>query len=188
LYDLIHQTLSPEDALEDASRGNKTPPYVSLPLKGRFKARSQEVQRRIIDICWETKYGLKPGVWTRRLIKALKYCGISSGWAYKKKSSNTQLSMSDFAEFFFDLLLNIQSERQYLIAHDIDVQEYFGLSRSERRGATTRAHAVKVRQDVIDWVNRWNMGEDDVVQGPMRVVYSERNQMMDMFLQFSLPL
>jgi hypothetical protein len=40
LHDLIHQTLSPEEALEAGSRGNKTPPYVSLPLKGRFKARS----------------------------------------------------------------------------------------------------------------------------------------------------
>jgi hypothetical protein len=97
LHDLIHQTLSPEEALEAASRGNKTPPHVSLPLKGRFKARSQEVQRRIIDICWETKSGLKPGVWTRRLIEALKDCGISSGWAYTNKSSNIQLKMSDFA-------------------------------------------------------------------------------------------
>jgi hypothetical protein len=148
--DLIDQTLSPEEALEDASRGNKTPPRVSLPLKGRFKARSPKVQRRIIDICWETKCGLKPGVWTRILIEALKECGISPGWAYQKKSSNIQLKMSDFAEFFFDLLLNIQSERPDLIAHDIDVQDDFGLSRSERRGATTRAQVVKAPQDVID--------------------------------------
>jgi hypothetical protein len=113
------------------------------------------------------KSGLKPGVWTRRLIKALKDCGISSGWAYQNKSSNIQLKMSDFAEIFFDLLLNTQSEHPDLIAPDIDVQEDFGLSRSERRGATSRAQAVKVPQDVIDWVNRWNIGEDDVVQGPM---------------------
>jgi hypothetical protein len=50
LHDLIHQTLSPEETLEAAPRGNKTPPPASLPLKGRFKARSQEVQRSIIDI------------------------------------------------------------------------------------------------------------------------------------------
>jgi hypothetical protein len=127
-------------------------------------------------------------VWTRRLIEALKDCGISSGWAYKKKSSNIHLKMSDFAENFFDLLLNIQSERPDLIAPDIDVQEDFGLSQSERRGVTTRAQAVKVPQDVIDWVNRWNIGEDDIVQGPMRVVYSERKQMMVTFLQFALRL
>jgi hypothetical protein len=71
--------------------------------------------------------------------------------------------MSDFAEIFFDLRLNIQSESLDFIARDIYVQEDFGLSRSERRGDTTRAQAVKVPQDVIDWVNRWNIGKDDVV-------------------------
>jgi hypothetical protein len=30
------------------------PPHVSLPLEGRFKARSQSIQRRIIDTAWET--------------------------------------------------------------------------------------------------------------------------------------
>jgi hypothetical protein len=36
LHDLIHQTLSPEEALEAASRGNKTPPHVSLCWKRRY--------------------------------------------------------------------------------------------------------------------------------------------------------
>jgi hypothetical protein len=67
------------------------------------------------------------------------------------------------------------------------MQEDFGLSRYERRGATTRAQAVKVPHDVLDWVNRWNIGEEDEVQGPMRVIYLERKQMMEMFLHFSLP-
>jgi hypothetical protein len=71
---------------------------------------------------------------------------------------------------------------------DIDVLDAYGLARSLRRGATTRAQAAQVPQDVIDWVNRWNIGEDDVVHGPMRVVYLERKQMMETFLAFSLAL
>ena len=47
---------------------------------------------------------------------------------------------------------------------------------------------MQVTQDVIDWVNRWNIGEDDVVHGPMWVVYSEIKQMMETFLEFSLAL
>jgi hypothetical protein len=34
------------------------PPHAALPLQGRFKARSQEMQKRIIDIAWETRSGL----------------------------------------------------------------------------------------------------------------------------------
>jgi hypothetical protein len=33
--------------------GNKTLPHISLPLEGIFKERSQQKQRRIIDIAWE---------------------------------------------------------------------------------------------------------------------------------------
>jgi hypothetical protein len=41
LSDLKKQTLSPEESKENANRGNLVPPHVSLPLQGRFKARSQ---------------------------------------------------------------------------------------------------------------------------------------------------
>jgi hypothetical protein len=98
------------------------------------------------------------------------------------------MKMSDFSEILFATLLDIQGERDDLIAGDIDVLDAYGLARSLRRGATTRAQAAQVPQDIIDWVNRWNIGEDDVVHRPMRVVYSERKQMMEIFLAFSLAL
>jgi hypothetical protein len=47
------------------------------------------------------------------------------------------------------------------------------MARSERRGAPTMEQAANVFQDIIDWMNRWNIGENDVLHGPMRVVYSE---------------
>jgi hypothetical protein len=47
--------------------------------------------------------------------------------------------MSEFSEEFFELLLEIQKDRPDLIASDIDVFEAFGMARSARRGATTRA-------------------------------------------------
>jgi hypothetical protein len=84
--------------------------------------------------------------------------------------------------------LDIQGECDDLIAGDIGVLDAYGLARSLRRGATTRAQAAQVPQDVIDWVNRWNIGEGDVVHGPIRVVYSERKQIMETFLAFSLAL
>jgi hypothetical protein len=84
------------------------------------------------------------------------------------------MKMSDFTETLFAALLDIQGERDDLIAGDIDVLDAYGLAKSLRRGATTCAQAAQVPQDVIDWVNCWNIGEDDVVQKTMWFVYSER--------------
>jgi hypothetical protein len=98
------------------------------------------------------------------------------------------MKMSDFSETLFATLFDVQGERDDLIAGDIDVLDAYGLARALRRGATTRAQTAQVPQYIIYWVNRWNIGEDDVVHGPMWVVYSERKQMMETFLAFSLAL
>jgi hypothetical protein len=98
------------------------------------------------------------------------------------------MKMSDFSETFFATLLDIQGERDDLIAGDIDVIDAYGLARSLRCGDTIRSQAAQVPQDVIDWVNRWSIGKDDVVHGSIRVVYSDRKQMMEIFLAFSLAL
>jgi hypothetical protein len=57
---------------------------------------------------------------------------------------------AEFATFFFDMLLEIQKDRSDLIHADVDVLEDFGLARSARRGATTRAQVAKVLKEVID--------------------------------------
>jgi hypothetical protein len=88
---------------------------------------------------------------------------LPAGWG--------QMKMSDFSETFFATFLDIQGKLDDLIGGDIDVLDAYGLARSLRRGATICAQAAQVPQNVIDWVNRWSIGEDDVVHGPMRVVY-----------------
>ena len=84
LYDIHNHILSPEESAVFPERGNYYPPHVYLPLLGLFKARSQEEKRRIIDICWETKYGLQTGIWEHILIRALDYCGITQGSTYQR--------------------------------------------------------------------------------------------------------
>jgi hypothetical protein len=98
------------------------------------------------------------------------------------------MKMAESSDCFFGMLLEIQQDRRDLIVPTIDVLNDFGLSSSERRGATTRAQAVKVPEDVINWMNNWNIADDDVVHGPMRVVYLEHKQMMETFLAFLFPL
>ena len=53
------------------------------------------------------------------------------------------------------------------------------MARSARQGATTWAQAMNLSQDIIYWLNHWNVGENYVVNGPMQVVYSERKQMLN---------
>ena len=96
--------------------------------------------------------------------------------------------MYEFADSFFCMLLDIQQDQPDIIAPNVDVINDYGISGSERWGATTRAQADKVSEDVINWTNHWNIGEDDVVHGPVCVVHSEFKQMLDTFLAFSLPL
>ena len=68
--------------------------------------------------------------------------GFTNGWTYQRE--RIQMRMSEFSEEFFEILLEIQNDQAYLIANYIDVLEAFGMARSERRGATTRAQAANV--------------------------------------------
>ena len=67
-----------------AEQGNYSPPHISLLLLGRFKARSWEEQRRIIDIYYETKCGIQPGIWAQIFIVALEDCSIKQVWGYQR--------------------------------------------------------------------------------------------------------
>ena len=82
------------------------------------------------------------------------------------------------------MLLDIQQYRPDLVAPDIDVINDYGISRAERRVDTTRDQAAKVPEYVIIWTNHWNIREEDVVHGHMRVVYSERKKCWIPFWHF----
>jgi hypothetical protein len=76
------------------------------------------------------------------------------------------MRMSEFSGKFFELLLEIQKDRPDLIYSDIDVFEAFGMARSVRRGATTMTQAAYVSHDIIDWMNRSNIGEMMLCMAP----------------------
>ena len=162
-------------------------PHVGLPLAGRFKARSQEQRKIMIPIAYETASGLQPGVWAERLVDCLDRFGITTGWAFQTNDGD-QMRMSDFEDDFYDRLLRIQQIDPSLFTEGTDIMEDFQLSRSHRRGATTRATAAGVLSTDIDWINRWNIGADQAASGPMRVLYSDRVQLIDVFLRFSVAL
>ena len=96
--------------------------------------------------------------------------------------------MLDFAPAFYDKLYQVQARKPSLFVEGVNILEDFGLARSFRRGATTRATNAKVDERDIDWINRWNTGGEEVSTGPMRVLYAERRLLLETFLRFSLAL
>ena len=182
LSDLRHQIAAP-----GSPQAQRHSPHVGLPLAGRFKARSQEQRSILIPIAYETASGLKPGLWAERLVATLEQHGITTGWAFQN-AEGEQLRMSDFADDFYYKLLRVQQLDPTLFTEGSDILEDFQLARSHRRGATTRATAAGVLGSDIDWINRWNIGADQESSGPMRVLYSDRIQLIDVFLRFSSAL
>lgn len=173
-----------------------TPGHVGLPLSGRFKARPGMIQNLLIPIAATTRSGLEPLKWAVRLIQELEEEGVTSGWAFQDDKGR-QMKMSNLEERVFEKLQKAQDDVDSgLIPKEIDVEEDFGLARSFRRGATSRAQAAGVRPEVVEWINRWRINLKDLglgmasleSTGPMRVHYSETRLMLNMFLEFSSAL
>jgi len=161
--------------------------HIGLPLVGRFKARSQDARNILIPIAYETASGLKPGLWADRLISTLQEIGVVSGWAFQDDNGD-QLKMSHFEQDFYERLSFLHEHFPNLFTEGIVVIEDYHLTRSFRRGATTRATAAGVSAEDIDYINRWNIGSEGAGSGPMRVLYADRIQLTKVFLRFSLAL
>ena len=166
------------------------PRHIGLPLAGKFKLRGNMDQCLLLFVAAETASGLKPLLWTDRLVDLMEQRGVVSGWAFADERGR-QLPMSAFEDTIFDLLLETQSQRPDLIPEGIEVCEDYGLARSFRRGATTRAENCGVPETLIDYMNRWKEskdGGDPYFQGSMRVHCADQRQMAEKFLKFSRPL
>jgi hypothetical protein len=164
-------------------------PHVSIPLVGTFKARSVGVTELLVFVAAQTASGLRPGEWTKRLLDVLETMGVVNGWLFQTALGDQQ-RMSHFEERFYDLLILILSDQDTarLFADGIDILEDYHLARSFRRGATTRATNAGVKQDDIDWLCRWNTGGEETGGAPLRVLYSDRTQLLETYLRFSLAL
>jgi hypothetical protein len=97
----------------------------------------------------------------------------------------------DFQVPIFEKLLEIQLDLPELISRDVDVMEEYGLSRSFRRGADTRAMNAGVSDADIDLNCRWRTVENSKGKRPqlrMQHHYAKVKQMLASFLRFSKAL
>ena len=164
-----------------------SPPHIGVPLRGRFKARGNAIQKLLVFVSFETASGLKPGRWITRLVDTLQRMGVVGGWLFQNESGDPR-KMSEFNDKFYARLHQLLQNHPGLFPPNTNVYEDFGLPRSFRRGATTRAQNAGVSASDIDWINRWNTGGEEFAEGPMRVQYSDHKQLLNLFLRFSRAL
>ena len=163
------------------------PAHIGVPLRGKFKARSSIIVEIICYTVAKTHSGLNPGLWVTRLIDVLKTLGITSGWLFQDEKQAAR-KMYSFSEAFYGHLLAIRTKDPSLFEDETDILNDYGLARSARRGATTRATNAGVSEPDINWTNRWNTGGEEIATGPMHVIYAEQKQMLSTFLRFSAAL
>ena len=168
------------------SRHGETP-HVGIPLRGRFKARSNAIERLLVFTAAVTASGLKPGIWLDRLVRTLENLGITNGWLFQD-DKGIQRPLSYFEDGFHTRLFAIRDADPTLFEAGTDILEDHHLARSLRRGAAARATNAGADESDTNWINRWNTGGSEIASGPMHVICSDQKQTLETFLRFSLAL
>ena len=152
-------------------------PHVSVPLLGKFKGQVS-IDHHIINVASESSSGLRPRWWLEKLLQVADEEGRFSGPAFASPQGNLISSM-DFDATFRHYLEQVQ-EKTELIAREEDVHVMFGISRTPRKTATSRAKRAGY-DDKIDEMNRWRKTESAAnrrVRLTLQMLYSGAVMMM----------
>jgi hypothetical protein len=173
-----------KEALEDPDF-----PHVIVPLLGRFKRETGE-RHHFMPLVLETASGLQPKVWMERMLKWYDEANVTTGWVFRAKDGK-QAKASKYEYAILVRLESIQQEEDNLIPSSVDVYEAYGVSRSFRRGSTTRAQNRKVDEMDIVRNNRWRTEERAKGMQPrlqMMHHYTDVKQSLESLLRYSAAL
>jgi hypothetical protein len=133
--------------------------HVCAPLLGRFKNEYGE-QKHLMTCINKSKSGIRFRLWLERLAHVLNMEGKQhiAGPAFCN-TDGTMLESKDMNASFVVLMERLKFEREELFEGVIDVDRDYGISRSLRRGANTRAKEEGVDKELRDFVNRWSTFE-----------------------------
>ena len=173
------------------NKGKNDPlhPHVTAPLLGRLKGEDGERYHMLL-MASTTVCGLKPRLWLERLVFTREAKGLFKGPALCNERGEL-LSPSLVESSILDCLSEIQESDPETIGSDVQIGEVYGIFRSYRRGATTRAREANVSESDIDLINRWRKVERARGSRPgmaIRDHYLEVVQMISSKLRFSSAL
>ena len=180
-----------EESLKNFESGTLHPkhPHVSMALRGRFKTETGELVHHKPLAC-VTASGLRVEVWFGRMLSWHTSRGHHTGPAFRD-SRGKRVSPSFYAQAVMDVLARVQKHHPDLIAEKINVSEEFGLGRSFRRGATSRARDAGLSEQTITLNNRWSTVESGKGRKPgfgMASHYTDVRLVLGPLLEFSKAL
>lgn len=171
----------------DDGKKQGLPPFMGVPMSGLFKNRGGTVRNMVIFMVEKTKSGVRSGLWVRRLLDALEWNGVTTGWMFQEEDGK-QMGTSRFRESFYEQLRRAQETEPQLFPEGLDIDESFGPTRSGRRGADTRLVAKIKARHLIDAFFRWNTGGSETSSLPMHLLYADRRQLAPQFVKVSWEL
>ena len=173
----------------ESARLHPKHPHLVMALRGRFKTETGELVH-LKPLVRVTSSGLRVGVWFDRILSWHESRGHTRGPAFRD-SRGKRCPPSHYAQSIMDMLTKIQKQHPDLISEKTNVPEEFGVGRSFRRGATSRARAAGLSEETIVLNNRWSTVESGRGRKPgfaMASHYTDVRLVLGPLLAFSKAL
>lgn len=155
-----------KDGIVNATGRKIADGHVCAPLLGRFKTEIGE-QKHVMVMINQSKSGLKFRMWLERLAELLVSEGKQDVAGPAFCQQNREMIMSyQMNEVLHNLLEELAEVRPDLFLGRTDIASAYGVSRSFRRGANSRATEEGVHKDVRNLINRWSTFEQKKGQRP----------------------
>ena len=152
-------------------------PHVVLPLLGKFKG-EVGIDHHVINLANETMSGLQPRWWLEKLVEIADFEGRVGGPAFASPTGDL-LRSADVDATFRAYLHRVQQTKGSIPKSD-DVDTMFGISRTPRRSATSRAKRAGYEK-LAEEMNRWRkveLAQNKRARHKMSALYSEAILMM----------
>jgi hypothetical protein len=160
--------------------------YVVVSLVGRFKT-ELGLNTHLMSMVSVTKSGLEPRKWIGRVLDCYELARVFHGPMFRN-GAGQRIKASEMEPKFFERLNVILEEKPHLMPGIEEVEETYGISRSFRRGATSRASDLGLPKEVTDANNRWRRVEGAGASNPslpMQQHYTDVTLILNQLLRFS---
>jgi hypothetical protein len=142
-------------------------PSVCICLLGKFKGETGERYHSIV-LANKTWSEIPVRWWVKRLMAVCREEGRSSGLAFASATGSPPCS-TDYNAFFRQYLCRLQQEQPEIFSEEEDVTRY-GISRTPRRSAVTRAGQAGLSTLVVESMNRWRTVESAKAARPKLMI------------------
>ena len=161
-------------------------PYVVCPLLGNFKG-ELGFRCHMLPLASTTRSGFELRRWMERLVILREEEGCVTGPAFGDHLQKLP-PLRDFDEMFIDVMKKVQQEQPDLLSPTENVDHKYGLSRTPRKTAQTRARNFDIPTADQNAMNRWAAIEKAKGARPrfsMQDVYSDPKQMVPVTWRYS---